>query len=470
MNTPPSSSVTSAEQPCFSSERHVSKITCIFSDEIPEIIRHLKTLVGSVRMVHAMNAQKGPYHEMKAHIDWLVQQHISHASPEGAPAGDFEQEDKMKARPPAAPSVAPRHSAGSIAPSVVTSLGWKDRGQWYSNLPESILCKIDFYVRTESFLDKAPTSKYLATEGPRNIKWQHATTYSDKEGEEGLISLFRKKLLLHKTSQNGAINQPYVRYGVCRVIGTEHENSEGLEGFEQLPSKAIKLIYCFHQDYESEQFRLEITWEFATVQIQEVPKEKYASTICKEIGSKMTKNYITKSYIPQKDLLMIMAPEVIQRIIDEDRSLMKENWTTRERRNFASKVQLLSSRLQAVCIYRGIPMKFLKHLMDNQIFDEGCHSRRGLDFGRNHKCSEKDCAAFMLDLQIYHAFFAVVFHPDGMMQMFTREAILPIYYHKMGKDSQLGDGTLSEVHAVKIEPVHHSLSHVSLSALFRQSF
>jgi hypothetical protein len=55
--------------------QYPEEIGCIFPEEILEVIRLLKSLVGSVRMVHAMKAQKGPYHRVKKQVDQMHQKH-----------------------------------------------------------------------------------------------------------------------------------------------------------------------------------------------------------------------------------------------------------------------------------------------------------------------------------------------------------------------------------------------------------
>ena len=355
-------------------------------------------------------------------------------------------------------------SGGSVLPSS-PALSARSEGEWDCIFPESISCTLELLLRDKRGSDRAPDRKPLHTEGPKSLRWFEKTTYDGKGGEEWLTSTSHRVLNLQRKSLHDATAESYIRYGVCRVIGSTHEACEELEDPYQLEEKAISLICGFIHDYKYERFSLKITWEYATLQIKKVPNEKYAETIRSEISSKMVRNYVTKSYIPRKDLLRIMVPEVIRRIIDEDESLKEIHWTDGQRGAFAREVEQHFSRLQAVCIYQGLPMRFLKHLTEHGFRDINLPDP---NFEECHECSDRKCAGYLTKFFLmYYGFFAHKFDPDGIMQTFTEEDVLPIYYQSNKKDSQLGYGAASTVYEVKIDPVHHSLSHVSLSAFLR---
>ncbi len=367
--------------------------------------------------------------------------------------------------PRAALNTAPRFSGGSVLPSSSSLSAHSDECQWDSIFPESITYKLKLLLRDKRPVDKAPHSKHLATEGPQSLQWYEKATY---KSDKWLFSSSQRGHELHETLQDNTTRESYIRYGICRVIGTKHEACEELEDPDQLEEKAISLICGFIHDHKYERFHLEIIWEYATVKLQKIPHEKYAQTIASEISSKIVQNYVRKSYIPRKDLVRIMSPEVIRQIIDEDDSSKENAWTDDQRTEFAIQVQQHCSRLQAVCIYQGLPMKFLKHLMD--------HGIRDIDppdevFEDRHlqKCSERNCPTHMTKFfEMYHGFFAHKFDPDGEMQIFTEAMVLPLYYVGNEKNSRLGYGAASNVYEVKIDPVHHSLSNVSSNASLRR--
>jgi hypothetical protein len=357
----------------------------------------------------------------------------------------------------AASNTAPQHSGGSVLPSNSALSAHSDEGHWDSIFPESILCRLKLYLRDKRPLDKAPQSNHLSTLGPKNLRWHEKTTY---DSDEWLISNSQKGHELHQTLRDNAARESYIRYGICRVIGSKHEACEELEDPDQLEEKAISLICGFIRDHMYEHFQLEIIWEYATVLIEKLPNEKYAETIASEISIKIVQNYVQKSYLPRKDLVRIMRWEVIERIIQEDKSLKEYNWTAEERTKFAMKVQQESSRLQAVCIYQGLPMKFLKHLMDHDIRDIDPPDE-GFEDRHRRECVERNCETYMNKFfDMYYGFFAHKFDPDGVMQTFNENVVLPLYYVCNKRKSQLGFGAASTVYAVRIDPVHHSLSHV----------
>jgi hypothetical protein len=359
--------------------------------------------------------------------------------------------------PRAAPNTAAQFAGGSILPSNSAQSTYSDEGQWDSIFPETIVCRIELFSRDKRPYDKAPHRKHLDTKGPKALRWHEKATY---EGPQGLISSSHHKL---QGALQGDATELYIRYGTCRVIGFKHEACEELEDPSQLEEKAISLVCGFIRDYKYERFRLEITWEYATVQIGKLPDEDYVETVARAISNKIVQNYAKKSYIPRKDLVRIMLPEVTQRIIEQDESLRKADWTPDQRRDFARQVELHSSRLQAVCICQGLPMRFLKHLTDLGVRDI---KSLGEEFELGHQCPERNCPTYLRKFfEMYHGFFAHKFNPDGKMKIFTEDMVLPIYYASENKDSKkdsrLGFGAASNVYEVKIDPVHHCLSHVS---------
>jgi hypothetical protein len=398
----------------------------------------------------------------KNHHELAPLQASQQNTPEGVlPRVRYESQSRLGAR--AASDEGPQFSGGGVLPSSSAVSAYSDEGQWNSIFPETIDFKLNLLLRDKRASDMAPDRKPLATEDPKGLRWFDKTSYEGKDGDGGLVSTSRRGLYLNQKSQPDATEESYIRYGLCRVIGTKHEAFEELEDPDQLEEKAISLICGFIRDHKYEPFRLEVTWEYATLRIQKVADEKYTETIHSELISKMVKNYAGKTYIPRKDLVRIMVPEVIRQIIDEDESLRAKGWTNGHRETFAKNVQRHSSRLQAVCIYQGLPMKFLKHLMDHEFRDL---DPPGRDFARNHQCSERNCADYLFKFfQMYYGFFAHKFDPDGIMQIFTEDDVLPLYFESNKKDNQLGYGSASIVYEVKIDPVHHSLSHVCFPRL-----
>lgn len=342
------------------------------------------------------------------------------------------------------------NTKASVLPSSPALSAYSDEWQWEEVFPETILCTLKLFQAGRRKSDQAYTSYPLSSDDPKPIQWYKHDTYEalEKKQDECVKQAF----------QSIGTKQVYIRHGLCRIIGKKHEAWRELDGLFKLEQTAITLICGFIHDHDHEIFSMEVSWEYATMQINRHPYESFARTIQKELSSKMLRNYVDKEYIPRADLIKIMNSNVIALIIDEDEEVNRANWSAEKKREFFRVVQQRASRLQAVCVKQSLTMVFLEHLIQNHLDD--LHGPT-TEWYEQHNCSHEDCETYMSQfISAYYSFFPHKFDMDFVVREFSTAQVIPLY-HSVPGGKYLGYGAASTVSKVHIDPVQHSLSTVS---------
>jgi serine/threonine protein kinase len=339
----------------------------------------------------------------------------------------------------------------SVFPPSFALSAHTDQWQWDEIFPETIMCTLRLYQAAKRKADQAHSSKLLRSDGPAPIRWYKHDAYD---------SLGRKQQECERESfRDVGTKDLYIRHGICRIVGKKHEAWQEMDGFSDLKQTAITLICGFIHDHDHEIFSMEVSWEYATMQIKPRPPEAFARTIQKELCSKILQNYQGKEYIPQADLIKIMNSNVIRMIIEDDEDVKRESWTEEQRKDFHRVVLRRASRLQAICVKQNLTMGFLAHLLQNKFDDR--HSPTDEWFER-HNCSDDECyTSWRMFLSAYYAFIPHKFDKRYEFQEFSLHEVIPLYNSETGSE-KLGYGSASTVCKVNIDPVQHSLTTVCL--------
>ncbi len=342
------------------------------------------------------------------------------------------------------------HTKTSVLPFSPPLSVYSDEGQWDDVFPETIMCTLKLFQAGRRKADLAYTTHLLSSDESKPIQWYKHDAYE---------ALGRKQdECVKEAFQSIGTKEVYIRHGLCRVIGKKHEAWKEVDDFFKLEQTAIILICGFIRDHDHEKFSMEVSWEYATMQINRRPHENFARTIEKELSSKMLRNYVHKEYIPRADLIKIMNATVIELIINEDEEVNREDWSAEKRRSFFRVVQQRASRLQAVCVKQRLTMVFLEHLLQSKLDD--LHGPTDVWY-EQHSCRHEDCETYLsLFRGAYHSFFPHKFDQDFVFREFNMHQVIPLYYSEP-RVKVLGSGAASTVYKVNIDPVQHSLSTVS---------
>ena len=338
----------------------------------------------------------------------------------------------------------------SVLPSSPTLSEDSDDWQRDDVFPETIMCTLKLFQAGRRKADQAYATHLLSSDDPKPIQWYKHDAYEalGRKQEECIKEAFRCI----------GTKEVYIRHGLCRVIGKKHEAWKEVDGLFKLEQTAITLICGFIHDHDHEIFSMEVSWEYATMQINRHPHESFARTIQKELSSKMLRNYVDKEYIPRADLIKIMNSNVIRLIIDADEEVNRANWSAEKKRDFFRIVQQRASRLQAVCVKQSLTMVFLEHLLQNKLDD--LHGPT-TEWHEQHSCCYEDCETYLDQfISAYYSFFPHKFDMDFVFREFSMAQVIPLY-HSEPSGKHLGYGAASTIYKVHIDPVQHSLSTVS---------
>ena len=291
------------------------------------------------------------------------------------------------------------------------------------------------------------------------IPWMQPRTYQELNDRA-------YRLAMGSMNEKGfALHELYIRHGFFRLKGTAHQTSyhhlDGDHELYELKDMAMHTICGFIHSHPYEQFDLEVHWHYSSLQSTPLPDIPYEETLREEIERKVMENFRDLPYICRKDLARITDVEIIKRIVEHDRSFI--DWTQEGKDGFVNLVQQSAPRLHAVCVYTRLSMTFLKHLLDLNFTDL---LRPSKDFHKSHKCSSRGCSANLRSfLEAQHKFFVYYFEEeDRNFHDLLDDTVMPIHLTNPHGEI-LGRGAVSEVRRVRIDPVHHELSTVSISGV-----
>lgn len=342
------------------------------------------------------------------------------------------------------------HTKTSVLPSSPPLSVYSDEWQWDGVFPETIICTLKLFQAGRRKADQAYATHPLTSDEQKSIQWYKHDAYEalGRKQDECVKEAFRSI----------GTKEVYIRYGLCRIIGKKHEAWMEVVDFSKLEQTAIILICGFIRDHAHEEFSMEVSWEYATMQINHRQHENFATTIEKELSSKMLRNYVDKEYIPRADLIKIMNSSVIELIINEDEEVNRKDWSAEKKRSFFRVVQQRASRLQAVCVKQHLSMVFLEHLLQSELDDLHGPTDAWIE---QHNCRHEDCETYLSKFRsAYYSFFPHKFDQDFVLQEFAVPQVIPLYHSEPG-GKNLGYGAASTVCKVNIDPVQHSLSTVS---------
>lgn len=268
----------------------------------------------------------------------------------------------------------------------------------------------------------------------------------------------------------------YRRYGSCWVEGPKGRDYDTpvsmVDDYEQLSQQAIINVCAFISNHSFKAFRLHVHWDYGSAQIQKPNEEQlssltypesYIKMIRKELQKKVQKNFLGQEYIPRQDLEIFLKLEVIGNILVDDRSLDLDET---ERNKFRDEIQGKSPKLFAICVYRDIELRVLRHLMRKHDRGDNPDQRPSRGMG----CNEDGCNNDNLQQIIgtLPMFFGEKIVFDYQHHDLEHEQILPLQNtgdldpQGIVKRDVLGEGNSGKVFAVKIDLAHNILPGVSL--------
>jgi len=256
-----------------------------------------------------------------------------------------------------------------------------------------------------------------------------------------------------------AEDELYVRYGLCRVIGREHEEVfTHVDDCEALSDTAIKDICGFIGAHAFEKFDLEISWDWSYSSLKRDldPGVEFTEMMRGEIYHKCKKNFLNQSYLPRIDVGRLKDAELIRKVIDADRKLDGQNKPPFDRKFFANQVILHAPRLFLTCVYLDRSMAFLKHLIDFDYSDQSLPDISHLNSCPRSKHCEADLEMFVV---AQYGFFAKKIEGNKEVMELNDHEVMPIAYGNNGKE--IGSGSFSIVKSIFINPFHHYLPGVS---------
>ncbi|KAK7899943.1 hypothetical protein LTR67_003689 [Exophiala xenobiotica] len=301
------------------------------------------------------------------------------------------------------------------------------------------------------------------------VKYIH---WTDPENYKSLVpDAFMSKLqYAHEELKTQDI---YLRYGTCQVRGPSglDYNSQVsiVEDYEQLGEAAIRGICNFIAKHPYQHFDLQVYWDYGSAQIKRpttqqmvegVYARNYAIMIKRELERKTKKNFLKKDYIPRRDLNVFLQGQVIENIVRDDESL---HFVDDESRSaFIRDIQSRAPNLFAICVYRGLEMNFLKHLMEQHNCQDTLNSRPKPNMECNRGACTKHAIQQMTDY--LPQFFAEKITRDYQYRELSHEKVLPL--HDIGDDdgrgcatrNELGEGAYGTVYSVKINLAHNAIS------------
>lgn len=181
----------------------------------------------------------------------------------------------------------------------------------------------------------------------------------------------------------------------------------------------------------------------------------------------MRHNHRCQAYIPRVDLILLLFREMMRQIIEEDATIPAS-----DKRSFADRIMSRASILQGLFIYTGLPMLYLKELVEANFSDRdlpiGRHLGPKLDgYNWGHEIS-----SLLTNQWIFCAYkFPVPGNRGGPWHVeIHNEIVVPILFKATddanGKSDAIGKGPSSIVYKARIDPVHHYFTQVSLKPKF----
>lgn len=262
----------------------------------------------------------------------------------------------------------------------------------------------------------------------------------------------------------------YLRYGTCQVkgpSGLEYDSPVSIvKDHEQLSENAIRAICDFISKHPYQHFDLKVYWDYGSAQIKTPTSEQvekqaypasYATMIQKEMEKKLQTNFVKLRYIPRRDLDVFLQPSVIENVVKENTSLPLNE---ESRKQFITNIQSFAPKLFAICVYRGLDMAFLEHLMSEPHCCQDTPDRRPR---LNMECNKPYCTKHKIQELVTYLpiFFAEKITRNYQHSDLSYEKVLPL--HDVGDDDEmgcatrkfLGTGAFGQVFAVKINLAHN---------------
>ncbi len=316
-------------------------------------------------------------------------------------------------------------------------------------IPKGILCYLNVMCNGENLSKGKPFEK---------LDWQDDASY-------GTVNDAANEWL--KTSPETIDKSVWRTDGVCKLFKKKQEcASKALETEDQW-SEVLHLIiaeFVTIPGNEYAKFHLEITWTYAAVDVSATDK-KYSTEIADRIDSRIRINWRGKKFIPQKDLHAIMSLSVIEKLINNDKSLANtedagavDRWIL-DKQTFIDDVASSHKHLIALCVHEGLPLKCLWQM---------------LYLGQKPACfplqaSDKPPAAkkIRFDNLIHKQFIFIAYQfpkpTDAKVHCIdqsdlTENHVLPI--ESCDKTNPIGSGAFKNVYEVQIQPGHHRFTAV----------
>ena len=209
-------------------------------------------------------------------------------------------------------------------------------------------------------------------------------------------------------------------------------------------------------------FHIEIEWEFSSLQIEQIPGQRYAETIGTAIEGKIQENWEGRKYVPQKDLEKILTKDTISKLIREDdslyggKTLTLTGGTKLDADEFIEDVWLWGARLLALCVYGDLPLICLYQMWLRGLKD------KDLPLTKSHCPDPSYRRKFDMAVTFSGGFAALTFPNNEKGELEHRQlqpgVVVPILFDKTDPQHVLGKGSFGRVYKVRIDRDHHGFS------------
>lgn len=272
------------------------------------------------------------------------------------------------------------------------------------------------------------------------------------------------------------------RIGDCTIVGDNDEKQVQALSTQEDWVDICTVLMNFWNSNKHQHQHLHITRDYFGLLTKRTSDKSFATLKKMEMYELMKEAFDTRRYIPRTDLMTITSKDMVRQIILEDPAIESEQET------FINEVLRRARKLLATCVYAGLGMRCLKHLLDKGHDDNNLPSQ---PLENKHRCHKKCGPQFETLVLVQGGFYAAEFWRAGEHQALHNRTVMPLHYHPFDhhndsvrsgarettsefEDRELddeenltkqlaccGSGAYSNVYRVRLDPEHHRLSKVN---------
>ena len=165
------------------------------------------------------------------------------------------------------------------------------------------------------------------------------------------------------------------------------------------------------------------------------------------ITCKRRRNADSQHFVPQDVLPSLMSQELVRKILSETKL---EHYRIEE---LAHAIVPGAQKIFAILVLIGRPELILVFIEDDQLQPNSLDHKLPLQLNKLHAVLDDESAVLGFYREQW-AFIAPIFSPSSMPRILEKNTILPFT-----ESSSVGEGGFGAVHAIQIDPSHHSFAH-----------